>query len=422
MIKLLSVTNRYYLISISLFFIFAGVMLFYMIHHHLNEELNEELKAEKTQICKTMRSLDSLNSYSLVLNDNLTVKKINSSTRIQSTLFDSTIFDNNEMEYIPYRVIRFTSPTLKTNYIITIKKSQIESEDLAYSIFLSLIMIFGLFSIMLFIFNYYFSKKLWSPFLKTIRSIKTLNISNSETAFESSTTHIQEFNELNSSLLQMINRIKSDFNRMKEFSENAAHELHTPLSIIRTKLESLLQSKNLNNEDAQLINQALENTVRLSKINQTLLLLTKIENHQFEKKQIITISEVFRKFIELYDETIADKELKVNVKIEEEFICEMHPVLVDVLLSNLLSNAIKHNIQKGTLSIRFKKDEFEITNSGLSPEYPCELLFTRFKKGNHHSSEHLGLGLALVKEIVDTNNLQVFYTFDNGLHSVRIKK
>ncbi|MCE1188259.1 MAG: HAMP domain-containing histidine kinase [Ignavibacteria bacterium] len=417
--KLLAITNRYYIISILLFFVLAGVVLFFSIQYNLKEELDEQLRTGQSKVAKAMNLLDSVNSASLLLNDNLSVEKTSPSIYLKPLLFDSLLFDNVEKEYIPYRLIRFSAKTRTVNYIVTIKSSEIETTDIVYGIFISLMLVFGLFSVMLYVTNYYFSKKLWSPFLHTIAAIKTLNINNRDTQFGFGTTYIQEFNELNISLQQMIERIKSDYLRMKDFSENASHELQTPLTIIRTKLERLLQSKDLNADNAQLINQALENTSRLSRLNQALLMLTKIENRQFEQKQKLNFSMVFDKYIELYEEIAAEKELNVSINKDEDFIFEIHPVLSDILVSNLLGNAIKHNIPKGSITITIKKDYFEISNSGTSPEYPTDMLFTRFKKGNQ-SSEHLGLGLALVKEIADTNGLNVSYIFDNRQHIIKV--
>jgi signal transduction histidine kinase len=419
--KLLTIANRYNLISILLFFVFAGIILFRLINHQLNEELNEQLLNEQVHISRAMRSLDSIANYALLQNDNMTFNNTAKSFQLKPKLFDTIIFDSIEKEEIPYRAIRFSAQTKNSNYIITLKNSQIEATDLAYSIFISLMLVFGLFSLMLIIMNHYFSKKLWAPFLKTIASIKNFNINNRDTDFKPAETRILEFRELNDSLLQMTRKISNDYDRIKEFSENAAHELHTPLAIIRTKLESLLQSKNLNEQNAQLISHALENAVRLSKLTQTLLLLTKIENRQYEEKLSISFLSVFKRFLELYDEILNEKQIKVAINTEEDFVCEMHPVLGDIMVSNLLNNAIKHNIQNGSIIIYLSNIGIKICNSGEAPDFPTELLFNRFKKG-YQSSGQLGLGLALVKEIAETNNLRSMYLFENKIHTIKIEK
>lgn len=417
--KLLSVTNRFYFISITILFCLAGIILFYSINYQLNDELNEQLKAEQIHVIKSLKNLDSLKIQSLLINDNLSFKKVNSEIFLKPILFDSSLYDTIEKEYIPFRLIRFSAKTKYQNYLVTIHSSKIENEDIIISVFLSLMLVFALFSMMLFLSNYYFSKKLWSPFLKTIKTIKTININNTGNSLILGKTNIEEFSELNSSLQQMFERIKSDYLRMKDFSENASHELQTPLTIIRSKLESLLQSKELKANDAKLINQALENTVRLSRINQTLLLLTKIENRQFEQKQDVCFYKVFEKYLEVYNDIIIDKRLKITIDKEYDFVFQIHPALADILISNLVNNAIKHNIDNGWLLINIHLNGIEISNSGNAPEHPTEHLFNRFTKGTP-AAEHLGLGLALVKEIVVSNGLHIKYSYKSDSHIVKV--
>lgn len=419
--KLLSIINRYYLISLLLFFILAGFLLFYAFSFYLNEEQDEQLNTERVHFLNEMRSVDLLNMSSLDLFDGVIVKEVSPELSLKPEIFDSLMYDAAEKIMVPYRLIRFSAPTKKMNYLVVIKMTKLETGDIVNSIFMSLMLVFGLLCIILFISNLYLNKKVWFPFLETISAIKTLNINDQEASFKYKHSRIDEFNELNLSLQKMIEHIKSDYLRMKEFSENASHELQTPLTIIRSKLESLLQSKDLKDEDAQLIDQALECTVRLSRLNLSLLLLTKIENHQYEQKQLISFSQVFDKYIELYAEIIEGKELSISFNKDEECTIEFNPVLSDILISNLLGNAIKHNVQNGDIVICVKQDGFRISNTGEKPECSPELMFSRFKKGNH-SPEHLGLGLALVKEIVDISGFEISYIYENNRHVMLVKK
>lgn len=418
--KLLSLTKRYYLISLLVFFSIAGVVLFFAIRFHLNEELDEQLRTEQKHVVNAIRSITPLNESTLSLYDNFLVKDIPFGVVIKPEIFDSLMYDDEDKDLVPFRLIRFSAQIKTSNFAIAIKKSKIETSDLVLSIFLTLMFVFALFCMILYLSTSYLNRKIWSPFLQTISAIKTLNIIDQDDSFKFKVSRIDELNELNASLQIMIERIKSDFLQMKEFSENAAHELQTPLTIIRSKMETLLQSKDLNDENAQLINQALENTVRLSRINQSLLLLTKIENRQFEQKQLVHFSVVFDKYIELFSEMIVRHRIVIHLNKDEDFLFEMNPMLTDILISNLLGNAIKHNVGNGNILIYLKRDGFEIKNSGEAPDSPTELMFNRFKKGNH-SAEHLGLGLALVREIVQTNGLEILYRYDNGQHIIIVK-
>jgi len=419
--KLLSITNRYFFLSLLLLFSLAGVVLFYAIRFYMNEEMDEQLNAERSQFEKNIQSIDSLDASSLVFLGNIDVEEVSSEKNIEPEVFDSMMYSELEKEMIPFRLIRFSARTKKADYTVLIKESKLETVDIVNSIFCSLMLVFGLFCVVLYLSNCYLNKRVWSPVLKTIQAIKKFNINDREASLKIESAHIEELNELNAALQKMIERIKSDFFQMKEFSENAAHELQTPLSIIRSKLETLLQSENLKDEDARLISQALEGSGRLSRLNQSLLLLTKIENRQYEQKQMVRFSAVFEKYLEIYTDVIAEKRIAIQMEDKDDFVFEINLTLADMLISNLLGNSIKHNNRNGNVRITLFKDGFEISNSGDAPLYPTEQLSNRFKKGNN-ASEHLGLGLALVKEIVETSGLQISYTFEDERHVMAVKK
>jgi len=415
-LTLLSIINRCYLISTLLFFILTGCFLFFAFNFYLNEEMDEQLRTEQVHFTKAIQSMDTLeiasNLYQL---GGMSLKRIPPSINRPPVLYDSLMYDEVEKEMIPFRLIRFSASTKKANYLVVLNDAKMETMDIVNSIFVSLMGVLGFLCILLVLLNSFLSKQVFSPLLKTIAAIKEWNVLDVALTFNHQPTRIQELDELNRSLTKMVERIQTDFLRMKAFSANAAHELQTPLSVIRSKLESLLQSNALTNENAQLINQALENTVRLSRLNQTLLLLTKIENRQFDQKQRISFAGVFAKYLENYTELVAQMGLTVRLEKTSDFVYEMSPVLTDVLVSNLLINAIKHNIPGGEVVIQLHENGFEINNTGNIPEVPTEQLFLRFQKGNH-SPEHVGLGLALVKEIVDTSQLTITYVYHDNRH------
>ncbi len=417
--RLLTLTNRFYLISILLFFIVSGFFLFFLIRYHLDEELNEQLNTEYIYLSGVMQKMDSLDPNAFLLNDNLIVRQVLTEDSQTPVLFDTLIYDKIEKEAIPCRALKFNARTKSACYILTLTRSVIESTDLLYSIFVSLIIVSGLFSILLFLANYYFSKKLWAPFLHTISVIKEVQVGHKGSEMNLEPSQIVEFNDLNLALKKMFDKITSDFHRMKSFSENASHELQTPLAVIRSKLETLLQAKDLNQSNALLINQALEGTIRMAKINQTLLLLTKIENGQFAEKQKIFFSGVFDKCLEIFKDIAEDKGIHIHIAQEDDYVCEMNPILADIMVSNLLSNSIHHNVLGGFVNIQLRKNSFSIENGGAAPACETALLFERFKKGGL-SQEHIGLGLALVKEIVGSTGMQITYTYHGGIHKLEV--
>ena len=216
----------------------------------------------------------------------------------------------------------------------------------------------------------------------------------------------------------MTEKIAKDYRNLKEFTENASHEMQTPLSIIQSKLELLIQSENLTAEQMQEVQVIYESAARLAKLNQALLLLAKIENSQFAEAKPVKLDEIIKTKLLFFEELIAHKNISVEVNLEPLTI-NIHPILADILVSNLIGNAIKHNLEKGKLIVKLKGDELVIQNSGKPLTITPEQLFQRFRKADP-ASDSLGLGLAIVNEICIVYNYSIDYKYVDNLHSVSI--
>ena len=278
----------------------------------------------------------------------------------------------------------------------------------------------GLFIVAL-IFNWLISKKLWAPFRHSLNKIKGVELQKME-AIRFEETNIQEFNELNTALNYMTKRIYQDYINMKEFTENAAHEMQTPIAGAHSKLELLLQDSDLKEEQVQSILQATDALNRLSKLNQSLLLLAKIENNQYETNEVISFKTVNEKYLSLFDAFIRDKQIAVKTNFEEDFKTTLHPFLADSLISNLLGNAIKYNYIGGTIKIKTTVNCYTICNTSQQLIIPAAKLFTRFSSHNNGQEPSNGLGLAIVKKIVDSSHLTITYNVIDGMHDFTICK
>jgi signal transduction histidine kinase len=271
-------------------------------------------------------------------------------------------------------------------------------------------------------FNFIISKKIWKPFYNTLFQIRNYDIK-TRNKLILKPSDISEFDTLNKVLTNMANKIENDFINLKEFTENASHEIQTPLAIIKSKLEILIQSTTLTREQIELV-QTMDHAVsRLSKLNGGLLLIAKIENNQYEKIELVFLGSLIRKSIETLDDFIRHKNLLVRWEMEEMVSVNMNPVLADILVNNLINNAIKHNICDGYITIMLSIKGLTIENSGIplvgnSIDNPSDL-FNRFKK-NSMSVESIGLGLAIVKKICDAYLLSLSYTIKDNIHSVSI--
>jgi signal transduction histidine kinase len=261
------------------------------------------------------------------------------------------------------------------------------------------------------------STRILSNFNQTLKTVQAFSLKQKQ-RMRLGDTRTQEFKALNQFLERMTNKALDDYQSLKEFSENASHELQTPLSIIRGKLELLLET-NIDENQATLI-EGVQNAVqKLSAINQSLVLLTKVENQEYDLNHTIHLSSMIENSIVSFRELIELKNIGLTLKIEPDVYIQLNPVLAEILFTNLFSNAIRHNFVNGSIYVELTSYGLIVKNTGETPEIDRSELFKRFKK-DRQNTESIGLGLAIVKQICDLNNFSVRYTFENALHVLSI--
>ncbi len=413
--KLLLKTNLYYLLILLLAFAGAGVFFYNSLTSIMSENVEERLYEEKHRVTEYLEKKGTLPSTDLILGDSLSIEL--ATTIAQDELIETTIYNAYEKELLPYKVLVFYAKVGAASYKISLFRPVLESEDIVETIVETMLWVFLLLLVVLLLFNYFILRNVWTPFYSSLGRIRSFSLSKGALQFEK--TSVTEFDELNRVLQQMTNRIVADYYNMKEFTENASHEIQTPLAIIKSKLELLIQSGNFTELQMKEIQTIYESATRLSKLNQALILLTKIENRQFSEAQPIAITQLLEKKLELFDDLISHKEIAVQKLFQSELIVGIHPALADILINNLLGNAIKHNIKKGDLIIKTTDNKLEILNSGNSLKHSGSELFKRFTKENV-SSDSLGLGLAIVQQICTSYNFNVRYIYAAPHHIITI--
>lgn len=261
------------------------------------------------------------------------------------------------------------------------------------------------------------SKHLWKPFYNSLEQIRDFNLHQQQpVAFVD--TDIEEFTELNRRLKQLISGNIAAYAQQKEFADNASHELQTPLAIVQSKLELLLQSQPLNHTQYELIEDAIRALNRVSRINKNLLLLTKMENSQYMGQEDIDLSELLDNTLQMLMPFINNKQLKVKKEITPQCYVHGNRILVEILVNNLLINAIRYSTEFSNVELTLFNDHFIISNSGQGP-LEQDQLFKRF--GNASSQKPgTGLGLAIVKEICTRYNWEISYDYHNSSHRFMI--
>ncbi len=185
------------------------------------------------------------------------------------------------------------------------------------------------------------------------------------------------------------------------------------------KLELLAESA-ITDEQALLIRDIQDSVEKLSRINSSLVLLTRLENHEYAATGPIRFCRLISQTLDSYAELMQMKSLTLTRNVMSRVFVQMHPMLCQLLLNNLISNAIRHNVEGGTIHVELLTDTLTIRNSGPEPSVPTNELFQRFKKGNQ-SSKSIGIGLSIVKQICEMRGLTVSYDFIKGYHVIIVR-
>jgi len=333
------------IITVSIFIFLIGNIVFFNVSKQMiNNHVDTDLIYQMHRTIKEIKTIDSdafLNRFS----DDVVIKTIEFSAIKNPAFSDTVLFSSIQKKFIPNRALTFTFPHENKNYQIVIYKSLLSSDKLIERITISSIIMFLTFAIVIYIMNQFIFGSVWSNFFSNLKKVENYDIKG-RVKLELEASEIDEFSKLNTVLIQMVNRIQGDFENLKELTANTSHEIQTPLAIIKSKAEILLQSQNINEDELNIIASILSTTERLSKLNQSLLLMTKIENDQYCESVTVNLTKVIVKLISNFE--MIFQAGKFQVKAEQENLSILaNSVLIEVLISNLLKNAITHGKKGG---------------------------------------------------------------------------
>ncbi|HWJ25915.1 MAG TPA: HAMP domain-containing sensor histidine kinase, partial [Flavisolibacter sp.] len=342
------------------------------------------------------------------------------SERIQQhdTLYTANIYNPITQRITPYRMLSSNVVIRGRHYVIQLKSSLVNNEDLIQSIVLVEVILLVLIGTGLVLINRRLSRQIWDPFYKSLEKLRNYKVESDDPVhFEN--TGIYEFNDLNKTIHDLTERNKQVYMSQKEFTENASHEMQTPLAVLQTKLELLMQTEPITEEQASIISSLNDTSSRLSRLNRSLLLLTKIENKQYQDTESVQVDAVCDKVIELLASHAALKEISFQKEYKSLAIVQVNRSLFEILVSNLLTNAIRYNYKGGVINVKVDEKTLIIENTGTDHVPDKDKIFDRFHKEGTNS-QSIGLGLAIVKRICALYNFTIAYDYINNLHTFTV--
>ena len=232
-------------------------------------------------------------------------------------------------------------------------------------------------------------------------------------------TDIYEFRQLEKAVTEATDRSNEAYEKQKQFIGNASHELQTPLAVLGGRIDWMLDNDSLGEENIGELVKMKREVVHISRLNKTLLLLTKIDNGQFPDVMDVNLSSIVQSQKEMYEEIFSRKNIHCSLEMQDSpVVVRMNETLATILVTNLIKNAFMHSPEGGIVTIALDGNGLAVENSGETP-LDRERIFDRFYQGAKKEGS-TGLGLALAKTIADKNGMQFSYSFADGRHRFRI--
>lgn len=408
-------TLLFLLVSLGVFFL-GGVITYQVVKKEIDEE-QERFLLERLDFFTSW--IERRSPSEAFVRDKLSIIPLEMFTEETEVMFSDTVVMHSTLErlepHIKLDVIREINGKL---YKISIHDLIVEEDDIVESVRESMIKIYLLLIIIMLMVGSVASMYLFKPFNKTLQKIKGFRL-DQEQPIKLGKTGTIEFTKLNMFLNEMISKIQRDYRSLREFTENASHEMQTPLTNAIGKLELVLASENLAEEETNKVVATLGSLKHLSKMGQSLNLLTKIDNREFENIAPVNFTNIINSAVDNFKELIDLKSITLECDHKQDVIVSMDPTLTTILINNLLSNAVRHNHEHGYIKTFLDSSGFSIYNSGSELSVQPETLFDRFRK-DRQKGDGLGLGLAIVKRICEASGFSVRYSIEKEEHRLEI--
>ena len=388
---------------------------YFAVRHAVNDELDEQLEHHAELLVP--QAIAGATTFANSAPDQFIALLPAQSTGVHFQ--DTLLYNSAEEEVIPWRVLRYpvTLANGETGTLM-LARATVEFEDLIEVIAYVIAGLLILVSIGNFLVDRWLNGRLWKPFHSTLASLGQFQVDGPRT--ELPRTSIREFTSMNETLNTMMTKLQRDFSAKKRFSEQAAHELRTPLAIMQVKLDELIQMPELGKVEADMIEVLYRARERMGRTVQNMLLLARIGNQEFDPAPV-DWQALFTDQATVLQELMEQRGVHFTQHQERPCELKMHPLLAELVVSNLLRNAVQHNHQGGSINVRIGNEGFVLSNSGPVLNVDPESLFDRFAKGDP-SSAGTGLGLSMVKEACDNAGLYLRYTEVDGVHAVVVSQ
>lgn len=396
------------------------ILLPFLINGIVSEYTNYSLRRQQDKVIRIVQKNginhylqgdDSYGSYTMLKEEYIALEPATKGQPIDTIKTAQRIVEGDTLNY---KILMHTFDFQQKPYLLEIGKtiSSINQYNRPLQR-IALYVLMGLIAVSL-LFDLLFTRMLIRPLGKIIKS----KLINKKFPFKDHTspvlTSTHDFKYLDAALISLMDQINEAFEKEREFTANASHELMTPISILQNKMENLIGDEQLSDTVVMRIVEMMKTLNRLKKISNALLLISRIDNEQFVKSDTLKPLELINEVIEEITHRLEEKDLSITVSLTTHLtLKKVNRDLLFQLFYNLINNAIKYNVDRGKIVITDLLSgktgyQIQISDTGIgiaAEEQP--FIFDRFRKTNLAENVGHGLGLSIVKSICQYHGVEI---------------
>ncbi|MGL4227043.1 MAG: sensor histidine kinase [Tannerellaceae bacterium] len=394
-----------------------------VIISEVNDEVDDSLEAASEQIIIRTLAGEDVSQVNQGTNNQYYIHEVTddyASENKHRRFIDSMVYIKSKKETEPARILKTYFKDDDDRMLeLVVSTPTIEKADLQTAILKWVLILYFSLLIIIILINVWMFKQNLSPLYVLLKWLDKYKIGGHNAPLENQ-TDVVEFQKLNNAALRNAQRAETLFEQQKLFIGNASHEIQTPLAICKNRLEMMMEDPNITEQQLEELIKVHKTLGSITKLNKSLLLLSKIDNGQFIEVNLIRMNTLIERYLADFREAYAYKNIDVTYTVHGNFVLEINESLAVILVTNLLKNAFVHNVDNGKIHIDVYFDSFTVANTGDDEALDPERIFERFYHTRKREGS-TGLGLALVESICKLYELKCNYKFVDGLHQFSLE-
>lgn len=412
--------------SSVLFFVMSiwAVFFYFAIMKEINDEIDDSLEDfSELVITRSLAGMDVPRS-SNGTNNQYYIKEVTEQyveKNKNNRYIDSTIYIAEKHETEPARVLKtFFRDEKQHYYELLVATPTIEKDDLQQAILEWLTILWITLLLVVFVVNISMFRRNMRPLYILLNWLDKYRLGAINEPLKNNTS-IVEFRKLNEAAVRNAHRAEDLYQEQKKFIGNASHEIQTPLAICRNRLELLLEDDTLTEKQIDEIDKVLQTLAGITRLNKSLLLLSRIENNQYSDTELINVNVIITHLLDNFKDIYEHLNLNISFKEKQPFLLQINETLASVLVANILKNAFVHNVKNGKIQIITEKNYLIVRNTGIDKELDTARIFERFYHSENKEGS-TGLGLSILKSICKLYNFKCTYSYEEKMHQFSLKK